>query len=262
MFGKQNGRHHRHGRRSAVPGTRGFRARLSYANVTASLALFVALGGTAVAAVTLPRDSVGSPQIRKDGVKSPEIAKDAVRSPEIKADAVRSSEIKAEAIRSAEIRDNGVRLADIADGARGALQTSVRFAEAAHRSLLVVPVCSNLIDLRVCRNLVSLAALPAGNWLVQAKFTHAGDPQGFVTDPRCGLVQGPPVSNDATVLDENDRLLADGPGSENVTLVDVVTTAARTRTRIGLRCNAHPLFELSVRNVKLTALEVANVVGP
>jgi hypothetical protein len=33
------------------------RSRLSYANVTVSLALFVALGGTAVAAVTLPRDS-------------------------------------------------------------------------------------------------------------------------------------------------------------------------------------------------------------
>jgi hypothetical protein len=268
MFGKQNGRHHRHGRRSAVPGTRGLRARLSYANVTASLALFVALGGTAAAAVTLPRDSVGSPQIRTDAVRSPEIAKDAVRSPEIKAEAIRSSEIKAEAIRSSEIRDNGVRLTDIADGARGALQTSVRFAEAAHRSLLVVPVCSNLIDLRVCRNLVSLAALPAGNWLVQAKFTLAGNPAGFSsTDPSCGLVQGPPVSNDATVLDEDDALLvaraADGQaGSENVTLVDVVTTAARTRTRIGLRCNALTQSELQVRNVKLTALEVANVVGP
>ena len=264
MFGKQNGRHHRHGRRSAVPGTRGLRARLSYANVTASLALFVALGGTALAAVTLPRDSVGSPQIRTDAVRSPEIAKDAVRSPEIAKDAVRSPEIKAEAIRSSEIRDNGVRLADIADGARGALQTSVRLAEA---EFVPVPACTDQIDLRVCRNLVSLAALPAGNWLVQAKFTHVGNPQGFAVDPRCGLVQGPPVSNDATVLDEDDALhvapAADGgASSENVTLVDVVTTAARTRTRIGLRCNALPASDFLVRNVKLTALEVANVVGP
>jgi hypothetical protein len=122
-------------------------------------------------------------------------------------------------------------------------------------------VCANQIDLRVCRNLVSLAALPAGNWLVQAKFTHVGNPQGFSIDPRCGLVQGPPVSNDATVLDEDDALLANGQfGSENVTLVDMVTTAVRTR--IGLRCNALPDSEFQVRNVKLTALEVANVVGP
>jgi hypothetical protein len=185
-----------------------------------------------------------------------------VRSPEIAKDAVRSPEIKAEAVRSSEIEDNGVRLADIADGARGTLQTSVRFAE---DELVPVPRCSNQIDLRVCRNLVALAALPPGNWLVQAKFTHVGNPQGFSQDPRCGLVQGPPVSNDATVLDEDDALhvapAADGgESSENVTVVDVVTTAVRTR--IGLRCNELPGSDFLVRNVKLTALEVANVVGP
>jgi hypothetical protein len=124
LFRKQNGPQRRHGRRAAVTGTRGarLRSRLSYANVTASLALFVALGGTAAAAVTLPRDSVGSPQIRKDGVKSPEIAKDAVRSPEIAKDAVGSPEIKAEAVGTSKIHDGGVRLADISAGARGALQ--------------------------------------------------------------------------------------------------------------------------------------------
>ena len=43
---------------------------LSYANVVASLALFVALGGTAAAAVTLDRDSVGSREIRDGAVRS------------------------------------------------------------------------------------------------------------------------------------------------------------------------------------------------
>ena len=78
------------------------RARLNYANVTASLALFVAPGGTAAAAVTLPRDSVGSPQIRKGAVRSAEIADDVVR--------------------SSEISDGVIRLADIAGGARRALR--------------------------------------------------------------------------------------------------------------------------------------------
>jgi hypothetical protein len=40
---------------------------LTYANVTASLALFIALGGVGYAA-TLPRDSVGTRQIRKGAV--------------------------------------------------------------------------------------------------------------------------------------------------------------------------------------------------
>jgi hypothetical protein len=44
------------------------RPRLSYANVTATIALFVALGGSAYAATQLPRNSVGSKQIRRNAV--------------------------------------------------------------------------------------------------------------------------------------------------------------------------------------------------
>jgi hypothetical protein len=42
--------------------------RLSYANVTATIALFIALGGSAYAATQLPRNSVGSKQIRRNAV--------------------------------------------------------------------------------------------------------------------------------------------------------------------------------------------------
>lgn len=42
--------------------------RVSYANVTATLALFVALGGASYAAVELPHDSVGSAQLRRGSV--------------------------------------------------------------------------------------------------------------------------------------------------------------------------------------------------
>ena len=40
------------------------RSKLSFANVTSCLALFIALGGTGYAAMKLPRNSVGSTQIR------------------------------------------------------------------------------------------------------------------------------------------------------------------------------------------------------
>lgn len=49
------------------------RDRLSYANVTATLALFIALGGTSYAALSLPRNSVGSKQIRTSAVGSSEV---------------------------------------------------------------------------------------------------------------------------------------------------------------------------------------------
>jgi hypothetical protein len=55
------------------------RERLSYANVTATLALFVALGGTSYAVASLPRNSVGPKQIRKGAVASSELRNRSVR---------------------------------------------------------------------------------------------------------------------------------------------------------------------------------------
>jgi hypothetical protein len=77
-------------------------ARLSYANITATLALFIALGGGAYAATQLPRNSVGSSQIRTN--------------------AVGASEIRHRAIRSDEIRDRSIALRDISHIARTSLK--------------------------------------------------------------------------------------------------------------------------------------------
>src|SRR3954462_12058914 len=46
------------------------RASLTYANVIATVALFLALGGGAYAALKLPKNSVGSKQIKKNAVTS------------------------------------------------------------------------------------------------------------------------------------------------------------------------------------------------
>ena len=51
------------------------RRHLTYANVAASLALFLALGGAAYAATQLPKNSVGTNQIRKEAVTAAKISK-------------------------------------------------------------------------------------------------------------------------------------------------------------------------------------------
>jgi hypothetical protein len=79
--------------------------KLSYANVTASLALFLALGGTSYAVATLPRNSVGAEQLRTNSVRAPEIRRKAVR--------------------SSEISDRSIRLRDISLSARKSLQGQV-----------------------------------------------------------------------------------------------------------------------------------------
>ena len=78
------------------------RARLTYANVMATLAVFVALGGTSYAIAQLPRDSVGAAQIRRG--------------------AVGVSELKARAVSSRTIRDRSVGLRDVSRSARRALR--------------------------------------------------------------------------------------------------------------------------------------------
>ncbi|HXH77710.1 hypothetical protein [Nocardioides sp.] len=52
----------------------------SYANVTATLALVVALGGTSVAAVGLAKNSVGTPQLQKNAVTSAKVKNGSLKS--------------------------------------------------------------------------------------------------------------------------------------------------------------------------------------
>src|SRR5882757_6141250 len=52
--------------------------KLSFSNVVALLALFVALGGSAYAATQLPKNSVGPKQLKKNAVTTAKIAKGAV----------------------------------------------------------------------------------------------------------------------------------------------------------------------------------------
>jgi hypothetical protein len=94
----------------------GARRRLSFANVTSAIALFIALGGTSYAAISIPRDSVGPSQIRSDAVKKSELARNAVAAWEIRHNAVNRSEIRSDAVGPSELRGNAVSSDEVADG--------------------------------------------------------------------------------------------------------------------------------------------------
>ncbi|HXR59976.1 MAG TPA: collagen-like protein, partial [Solirubrobacterales bacterium] len=66
--------------------------KLTYANVVATLALFVALGGASYAALQLPKNSVGAKQLKKNAVTSRKIAKGAVTRAKLSADAMSALE--------------------------------------------------------------------------------------------------------------------------------------------------------------------------
>jgi DNA-binding transcriptional regulator YdaS (Cro superfamily) len=93
-----------------------FRERLSFANVTSALALFIALGGTSYAAVTLPANSVGRDQIRTGGVGKSEVGANTIGRSEIRAGGVGRSEIATGGVAQKELRNNSVGPGEIRNG--------------------------------------------------------------------------------------------------------------------------------------------------
>ena len=108
------------------------RARLTFANVTSAVALFIALGGVSYAAINLPNNSVGSGEIKNN----------AVGSGEIKTNAVGSLEQQDGSVGAAEIADGSVGAAEVADGSVGAAEVaddSLTGADVAEGTLTGVP---------------------------------------------------------------------------------------------------------------------------
>jgi hypothetical protein len=66
-----------------------------YANVTATLALIIALGGTSYAAIVLPANSVGSKQLKKRAVTHSKLRANAVTSSTVRNGSLRAKDFKA-----------------------------------------------------------------------------------------------------------------------------------------------------------------------
>lgn len=92
------------------------RPQISYANVIASIALFVALGGVAIAA-GLPRYSVGSKQLKSGAVTKRTLHKKAVTAGKLAPQAVTAGKLAANAVLSGNLGDGIVTPTKLADGA-------------------------------------------------------------------------------------------------------------------------------------------------
>jgi hypothetical protein len=91
--------------------------KLTYANVTSTLALFIALGGaTAFAATKLPDKSVGEFQLRPGAVTASKIRKNAVTAPKIKAQAIKQGKLANGSITAAKLTPGSVASSSIQDG--------------------------------------------------------------------------------------------------------------------------------------------------
>ena len=98
------------------------RSHLSFANAISMIALFVALGGTTYAAVTLPKNSVGSAQVKKNSLKAADIGRNAVGASEIRSNAVRGGDVGDGSIGGLDIGDNAIGGSELADAVVGSAE--------------------------------------------------------------------------------------------------------------------------------------------
>lgn len=93
---------------------RRIRGRLTYSNVVASMALFIALGGVSYAAVTLPKNSVGSTQIKQN----------AVTGSKVKSSSLTGSDVKNSSLTGGDVKNGSLTAVDFSGSVQGAQGTA------------------------------------------------------------------------------------------------------------------------------------------
>jgi hypothetical protein len=234
---------------------------MSFANSISLIALFVALGGTSLAAVSLSKNSVGPKQIKKNGVRASEIKRNAVGASEIRSNAVAGGDVADNGIGNSDLSDNSVGAGELSDNSVGAGElgaNSVGSSEVADGSLVENDLAPGLLDIdpellvyaRVGLNDVrtlepdDAGFAPQFKGIVQADVVPGEG--GAATGTTCFNLPSRPASAmvvldnaDAAAADRNliasvaiDRGedLGDCPGTHNdarVRIVDAATEAAQ-----------------------------------
>ena len=263
------------------------RRRLSSAHVISLVALFIALGSGAVAAVDrLGANSVGPKQIKPGAVGSSEIAKGAagasdLQNGSIKGDKIAKGGVKREAIEdgavdAAKIAKGGVRSDAIEDGAitsakiarggvkreaieDGAIGTAALAPDA--KTTLYTDVADGPINVAVSAPNVVVATLnlPAGSYLVTATSSAVHNAAGTSTRLECSILAPGPV-----VVDGSKERLAANTGPEplifaKTTFAGPVTLA--NQGTVSYDCVSTANTSIDLTSVRLMALRVTDIVA-
>jgi hypothetical protein len=93
-----------------------FGHRPSPATVISTVALIVALGGTSYAAITLPKNSVGSKQIKKNAVTSAKVKNSSLTGSDVKNSSLTGSDVKNGSLTGSDVKNGSLTGAKLAPG--------------------------------------------------------------------------------------------------------------------------------------------------
>ena len=225
------------------------RPRLTYANVTATLALFIALGGTSYAVTKLPKGSVGSDQLRAAAVTNSKLASGAVTADKLAPGAVSA----------------GPRGPRGSEGPAGPTGATGATGPAGPSKVIVATLAG--MDLTQTpgedQKLVSVQ-LPPGSWNLDAQVKLDYNPNPATNDIKyfdCGLrtALGVNLIRSTTRIGSTVGTTPDGRGAATLPLVSVADLTSATQ--IALVCQ-HPegtSGEISATNIVLRATLVGSI---
>lgn len=113
-------------------------SKFSYANIVATMALFIALGGVSWAAATLPKNSVGTKQIKKNGVTTTDIKKNSVTGAKVKNNSLTGGDVNEASL--AEVPLAATTSQQLLTTAKGAVTASNIDPAAARAAAAEVPI--------------------------------------------------------------------------------------------------------------------------
>jgi hypothetical protein len=97
----------------------GLRNMLTYGNITATIAVFLAMSGVATAITLAPKNSVTSASIKDGEVRTPDLRGAAVTGTKIAANSVGSGKVVNGSLQGADVRDDSLQSSDLVTGSVG-----------------------------------------------------------------------------------------------------------------------------------------------
>lgn len=243
-----------------LPTLAALRRRLTYANVMATVAVFVALGGSSYAALSLPKKSVGTKQLKRNAVTSSKVRDGAITGADVDESSfgqVPSAATAASATNAtnaghatnADRATNADHAANADKATNAGLATTAGTANAAfstyHDDSIPLPDSS--------APLATLNIPTPGSYVVNAKFVAHNIHTATGTNPfsACDLV---PDVDVGVVFDvDNDPVDDD----EVIALQGV--KKFRTAGQITLKCTDYGWGNVVAQRLRITAVQVAHL---
>jgi hypothetical protein len=169
---------------------------LTYGNITATIAVFLAMSGVAAAVTLAPKNSVTSASIKDGEVRTPDVRGGAVTAAKIAANSIGSGKVVDGSLNGVDVRDDSVGASDLASGSVGTSEIAddsvsgtkipegeVRSSEIANYSIGSNDINGNQIGALQVKDLVT--ATSGGTYVSAGGYGSAQ-----VTCPDLGMVVG------------------------------------------------------------------------